>query len=282
MDHFALSVMFISVLGFAGSALSQDFRVVAVDEAPGRTMNAETFPSANPDALKKYMPDGTAPASMSSFVLFAGDDIILIDTGLGTEVWTGKLTELGIQPEQIKLILITHFHGDHIGGLLDNANVRRFPHARVFSAEPEYNFWLLRERQPQGALFGRIRAAYGEDLATFKFEDEVFANSSVKIKALDASGHTPGHTVFLIESTQSGGQRLLIIGDLLHAAALQFPVPEACARFDMDPEKSVASRRRILDFAVAQNLPIAGMHFPPPSVGTVKKEGNGYAFELKE
>jgi glyoxylase-like metal-dependent hydrolase (beta-lactamase superfamily II) len=170
-------------------------------------------------------------------------------------------------------------HGDHIGGLLKDG-ARRFPNARVLCAVPEYEWWLARSYTPPAAEQPlRILAAYGTDLATFQFDDVVFENSEVKVKALDASGHTPGHTVFLIEPKDSQGERLLILGDLLHAAALQFPAPEACARFDMDQPKAIAARKRILDFAAQENIPVAGMHFPPPHIGTVEKnDQGGYIF----
>ena len=281
MNHFFLVATFIVTLGVAGVVLAQDFRVVPLHENPNRTMNASIFASADPEAVKKHMPEGTAPASTSSFLLFAGEDVVLIDAGQNSEAWSAKLTELGVQPENVKLILLTHFHGDHIGGLL-KGDARRFPNAQVLCSTPEYNFYLIRTRQPAGASFSRISAAYGEDFGKFDFDDEVFANPLVKVKALDAAGHTPGHTVFLIEPVQEGKEKLLILGDLLHAAALQFPVPEACASFDMDQEKAIAARKRILDFAVEHQLPVGGMHFPPPGIGMVKKEGSGYSFELKK
>ena len=239
-------------------------------------MNAGTFASADPAIIKQYMPDGSAPASMSSFVLFTGEDTILFDAALGGEPWNKQLTELGIKPENVKLILLTHFHGDHIGGLLQG-DTRRFPNAKVLSSVPEYESGFPKNGTPQPQL-DKIQSAYGKDFTTFNFDDQVFTNSSVKVKALDASGHTPGHTVFLIESTKN---KLLIIGDLLHAAALQFPAPDVCASFDRDTEKAITTRKRILDFAAQEKIPIGGMHFPPPNIGTVKKDDKGrYEFEL--
>ena len=281
MSRFFLPVVFVTALGTASALLAQDMRIVPLDEVPGRTMGAGTFASADPEAVKKYMPEGGAPASVTTFVLFAGEDTILVDAGLGNELWERKLIELGVKPDNVKLILLTHSHGDHIGGLM-KGDARRFPHAKLLVSTPEHDFWLLQERQPRGAQLARIRAAYGQDFIKFNFDDEVFAHSLVKVKALDATGHTPGHTVFLVEPTQEGREKLLIIGDLLHAAALQFPVPEACASFDADPAKAVAARKRILDFAAEQKILIGGMHLPPPSIGTVKKEGSGYSFELKK
>jgi glyoxylase-like metal-dependent hydrolase (beta-lactamase superfamily II) len=137
-------------------------------------------------------------------------------------------------------------------------------------------------RQPAGAQFGRIVGAYGDDFTKFNFDDTVFENPLVKVKAMDAIGHTPGHAAFLIESKKTNENKLLIIGDVIHAAALQFPVPEACASFDQDKDKAAASRKRILDFAAQEKMFIGGMHLPSPSIGTVKKEGQGYTFELKK
>ena len=275
MSHLFLPAAILAVLGTAGAILAQDWKVVPLNENPTRSMNASLFTGANPEAVKKYMPDGGAPASVTSFILFAGEDTVLFDAGQNGETWSKKLTDLGIKPESIKLILLTHMHGDHIGGLLQG-DARRFPNAKVLSATLEYEHWM--QQQPTG-LVGKIASSYGQDFAKFKFDDEVFANALVTVKALDASGHTPGHAAFLIESKQADKEKFLIVGDLLHAAALQFPVPEACASFDMDREKSIASRKRILDLAAEGKILIGGMHFPPPSIGTVKKEDKGYAFE---
>jgi len=259
----------------ATSSAFAQINIIPVEEAP-RPMVAGVFASADQTLVQKYMPEGSAPASVSSFVLVAGEEAILFDAALGGETWVKKLTDAGVKPESVKLILLTHMHGDHLGGLVQG-NARRFPHAKVLSATPEHEHWLPKEGQPRSAQLANIKSAYGQDFEkTFKFDEEVFANASVKVKAVDASGHTPGHTAFLIESQ---GEKLLIVGDLLHAAALQFPAPEVCARFDMDPEKAVAARKRVLDFAAQEKIPIAGMHFPAPHIGKVEKNGQGgYTF----
>ena len=250
-----------------------NLKVVAIDESPGQTMDAGLFASTNPETVKKYMPDGTAPASRSSFVLFADEDTVLIDTGVGGEIWFKKLTDLGVKPKNVKLILLTHFHGDHIGGLFQE-NARRFLNAKVLASTPEYD--------SKGAPFEKIKAAYGDDFVKFNFGDEVFTNSWVQVNAIDASGHTPGHAAFLLESKQKESDKLLIIGDLIHAAALQFSVPESCASYDNDQTTSIVARKRLLDFAALRKIPIGGMHLPPPSVGMVTKKDQGYLFELFE
>ncbi|MDR0326964.1 MAG: MBL fold metallo-hydrolase [Planctomycetaceae bacterium] len=270
MKFLLLSPMVLFSMSVFGSALAQDFKVIAINGAPGHTMGADLFSSAGSETVKKYIPDGGAPASMSSLVLFAVEDAVLIDTGAGGTAWFNKLTELGVKPENVKLILLTHFHGDHIGGLF-RGDARRFPHATVLASTLECD--------SQKSAFEKIKVAYGNDLKKFNFDDEVFANSLIKVKALDAVGHTLGHTAFLIESKQKDDDKFLIVGDLLHAAVLQFPVPEACASFDANREKAVASRKRLLDFAAQEKIHNGGMHLPPPSIGTVKKVDKGYAFE---
>jgi glyoxylase-like metal-dependent hydrolase (beta-lactamase superfamily II) len=276
---FLCLTFFISIIFSTTVIVAQqdDFKAVVINETV-RNMGAEIFASADPATIKKYLPENGAPASMSSFVLFAGDDVVLVDAGLGGTHWVKGLTDLGVKPEKIKLILLTHMHGDHIGGLLDGNN-RRFPNAVVVSAKLEYDYWLPQNAKARTPKLENIKTAYGNDFSkTFEFDEQVFANTSMKIKALNAVGHTPGHTAFLVESSKS---RLLIVGDLLHAAALQFPAPDICSSYDMEPKNTIASRKRILDFAVKENLLIGGMHFPVPNIGTVKSNSQGgYEFFL--
>ena len=249
-----------------------------------RKMEAGLFPAADPATIEKYLPKGGAPASTTSYALAVGQETILFDTGLGDVNWLKTLNALvpivgnRAKPENVKLILLTHLHGDHVGGLLQE-NARRFSNAKVLCSKLEYD-----ETPPQ--QLEKFKAAYGKDFAAFNFDDIVFENAEykVKIKALDASGHTPGHTVFLAEFESDGAAvKKLIIGDLLHAAALQFPAPEVCARYDRDPAKAVVARKRILDFAAKEKIPVKGMHFPFPYEGEVEKnDSGGYVFRTNE
>ena len=101
------------------------------------------------------------------------------------------------------------------------------------------------------------------------FGDEVIAG----VKAIDTIGHTPGHTAYLIESD---GEKLLIVGDIMHFPEIQLPAPNVAVRYDVDPEKAIQSRKFILDYAAMKNIPIAGMHITPPGLINVKKSGEGY------
>lgn len=237
--------------------------------------------TADAELLKRYVPAGKAPSGVMTFVLRTADQNILIDTGHGrpqSRLMPG-LAAIGLKPEDINLILITHMHGDHIGGLLSEG-ARAFPKAKVLIGRKEHDFWLNKNspaefpgREANFDLAQKVVDIYGDDVQTFQFEEEIVLG----VKALEAGGHTPGHTAFLMES---GGRRLLCIGDLLHAAALQFPRPDLNASYDMAPDQARASRERILKMAADEGLPIAGMHVAFPALGRVIKTGeNSYEFQ---
>lgn len=244
------------------------FEVTAIQDAPS-TMRAGLFPAIPETEFCKLAGAPLAPASVNVFLLKRDGKSILVDTGNGGERGTAirKLRQLGIAPEMIDVILLTHMHGDHIGGLLNAAGGAAFPTAIVYVAEPERDYWLSEEAGSGGALAGKVRTAYGNRLKTFRFGEEPVPG----IKALDASGHTPGHTVF-----DTGD--LLIVGDLLHAAAIQFPHPEVSATYDMDPEKAARVRRHFYDQAAASAKPVAGMHLPCPGVGRIHREAARYVY----
>ena len=246
---------------------------------------AGTFSSVDKATFDKYATDGRVPSSVSAFLLkytYGEYDIfILFDATMGSANG-GFVPNLEkamgdkFVPENIPRILITHLHGDHIGGLLIS-DARRFPNAKVYCSKPEYDHWI----KQNNAAVERVKKAYSDDFCCeFELDKPIrhpgkTEGSDILITPLTAFGHTPGHTVFLIESK---GEKLMVVGDLLHAAALQFPLPEVCANFDMDKAEAVKSRRRILDMAADENIPIAGIHFPSPGIGFVKKNGEGYEF----
>lgn len=318
MKHYILCCIspffaFAACFGFLSVALAQeaekerppqrDFgsvRVITLQDAASE-FPASLFPTASKKQLEKYMPDGKAPSTVSTFLLrvpgmkmngnIVREKNILFDTGNGNDrsELLERLKHLEIPLEEIDEIYLTHMHGDHIGGLLKDGK-RTFPNAKVFSSKPEYDYWCPDGGDAKNPKLDAVKKAYGKDFSgLLKFDQKIeqrisFASDRYlkgKITVIEAVGHTPGHVCFLIESE---GQKLMVVGDLLHAAAIQFPVPDLCPRYDMDTEKAVASRKRILEMAAKEQIPIAGMHFPAPGVGYVKKgtEG-GYVFRpIKE
>jgi glyoxylase-like metal-dependent hydrolase (beta-lactamase superfamily II) len=262
-----------------------DMSVTIIQDLPGEMPISIFSGPASETEKSKYFTDGKAEAGISAFLLRADDKIVLFDTGTGTMFKSpGKLPEtlaiLGVKPEDVDFVLLTHMHTDHIGGLMREGK-RAFPKAKVMVSKPELESWLaLAEKDAanaNAALVKTVVAAYGTDvLPPFAFGDTVLQG----VTALNASGHTPGHTAFQLTA---GGKSLLIVGDLIHAMSLQFPLPDECASYDMNPPQAILARKHVFTFAAQNKTPITGIHFPfANAVGTVKKDGSGWKFERME
>ena len=203
-----------------------------------------------PEDVKKdvNMPDGM-PSSISAYLIKTNGKTILFDAGLGPSrngQLLNELSKINVTPEQIDYVYITHFHGDHIGGMLNADGEKVFTNAEVYVSRLEKESDLGKGEQAV-----KMFEKYGDKIHVFNFGDKLPED----VLAIDAVGHTPGHTVF-----QKGN--LLIIGDLMHALALQLKHPEYCPNFDGDKEKAIASRKRILEYAKTNGLTISGMHLP--------------------
>ncbi len=222
------------------------------DNAEPRLMPASLFSA--PDSLisELGLEDGI-PASVGTFLLETDGLRILFDTGLGaadSRLLSG-LSSLGLSPDDIDLIYLTHLHGDHTGGMLSDSSAV-FGNAKVYISYPEYMAWSSMQ-DGQSSQIESIAAAYEGKIHLFEFGDTLPGN----VLAVDAPGHTPGHTAY-----RAG--KLLVVGDLMHGVALQMDHNEYCAGFDMDKEKAVSARRSLLRMASDEGLLMAGMHFPVP------------------
>ena len=243
------------------------FEVTAVQDASS-AMRAELFPGSPGTEFRRLAGAQRAPSSVNVFVLKRGGKLILVDAGNGGKrgAMLRKLEQDGIPPEKIDCILLTHMHGDHIGGLLGRDGKAAFPNAVVYVSAPEREYWQS-AAGARGELARKVLQSYAGRVKEFRFGEEVLSG----VRALDASGHTPGHTVFETDS-------LLIVGDLFHAAAIQIPRPEICAAYDMEPSKAVQARRRFCDLAAAASKPVAGMHLPYPGIGRISRNAAGYVY----
>lgn len=220
--------------------------------------------------------------SVNAYLVHTGEKLVLIDTGVNKAnplvgFLLDNLKASGYTPEQIDEIYITHFHGDHIGGLTDKEGKAVFPNAVVRADQRESGFWLGdASKAPEAARGGmanaqRVLKPY-IDAGRFKPFDG--ATELVKgVRAVPTYGHTPGHSIYVVES---GADKLVLWGDLMHVAAVQFKNPEVTISFDSD--QKAAAPQRIAQYADAAKggYYVGVTHVSFPGIGRLKADGTGY------
>lgn len=223
------------------------------DNAEDKLMPVSLFPDAPQELIEKLSLQAGVPSSVSVFLVETDSIQILFDTGLGAKdsQLPERLKQLGVAPEDIRYLYLTHFHSDHIGGMMRGDSVV-FPIAEVYASKKEYEGWMKMPVQQKGQVV-KTMEVYKDRLHLFEFGETLPGG----VMTYNASGHTPGHTVYQVGT-------LLIIGDLIHGAALQIPHPEICATYDMDKEAAVKARKQYLQEADENQFVMAGMHLPAP------------------
>ena len=226
--------------------------------------------------------------SDEGFLVNTGKQRILVDAGAGS--WwgggvlgrlEGSLRSAGYTPEEIDIVLITHLHSDHVGGLTTQDGKRVFPNADVYVAKAESDFWLSTEiaaKAPKDVqpFFQSARAIAAPYIKAGKWHTFNGSESIVDgMQLIPLPGHTPGHTGYEFSSK---GQKILFCGDIIHAQRVQLQHPEVTAVFDIDQNAAAATRFQLLPKLAREDVLIAGPHMPFPALGRLRKEGSGYSW----
>jgi len=224
--------------------------------------------------------------AVNCFLIHSAGRLALVDNGCGTSMAaTGgrlfdNLAAAGIAPAAIDTLLQTHLHPDHSNGLAGKDGQRLFPNAELAMHAAELAFWHDDAAMAKADETSRARnfqaardqvAPYRAAGAVRTFEGgEVFPG----VTAMPFPGHTPGHTGYLIAS---GGDSLLIWGDIIHVPEIQIPRPEVTMAFDIDPQQAEATRRRVFDMVATDGLAWAGMHMHFPGFARLLRRDGGVA-----
>jgi glyoxylase-like metal-dependent hydrolase (beta-lactamase superfamily II) len=234
---------------------------------------------------ERFLPTDTLPIPFTTLVLRAGGRTTLLDTGNGdmgaptSGRWMSNFKAAGFDPAVVDTVVISHFHGDHINGLRLKDGTAVFPKAEVMVPAAEWAFWMSDERMGQApeamrGAFQNVRRVFGpmaKDVKQYEGGREVVSG----VTAVAASGHTPGHMTFAI---QSGNGRLMVMSDTTNHPALFVRNPDWSAIFDMNADEARATRRRLLETAASERMQVSFYHAPFPATGHIAKAGNGYEF----
>ncbi|WP_236635871.1 MBL fold metallo-hydrolase [Paracoccus aminophilus] len=212
-----------------------------------------------------FLPSAKSGNSFTPSLVKAGDALVLFDTGLNPEGILAALAQAGVAPEAITHVVLTHMHGDHIGGLMGEGPT--FPNAELIVPRAENDYWAAQDNDAYKAkvlpLIGKARQI-GDS-------DEILPG----IRAEAAHGHTPGHTTYLLTS---GEKQLLLSGDSFNHYVFSVAHPEWQVRFDADKEAAIQTRKKVLERLAVDRIPFIGYHMPYPAVGFISRRGEGYRF----
>lgn len=268
------------------------FEVVVVKDGarpsgnPQETFGTNQSPEAVGELLQaNFLPTDNFVNSFAPVLVNTGSEVVLFDTGLGEggrENGLGRLIEglmaAGYTREDVTIVVITHMHGDHIGGLMEGGEPA-FPNARYVTGQVEYDFWVDTARAGTPAENGHKLVLSNvkplADKTTFIVDGGEVVSG---ITGVAAFGHSPGHMIYRLESE---GRQLVLTADTANHFVLSLQRPDWEVRFDMDKAQAAAARKQVFDMLAAERLAFLGYHMPFPAVGYVEKLDAGYRFVPK-
>ncbi len=248
--------------------LDQPWTVFGENQKPERVQKTAAFHG---------LPTDKHTISFTPVIVNTGNELVLFDTGWGTGnpgrgTMTASLAAAGYSLDQIDVVCLTHYHPDHMGGLMDG-DKPVFPNARYVFGEAENNFWTNAAQDAGGTkdFYALTKAKVSPLLAKSTFVKGEGA-AATGITAVETFGHTPGHVSYRIESE---GKQAMITGDICNHHILSMQKPNWHVLFDMDKEAAVATRNRVLDMLATDKIAMIGYHMPFPAVGFVSRSDTG-------
>lgn len=229
----------------------------------GMNVPAEEFAAVS---AANYIPADKAQFFFTPTVVNTGAELVLFDTGTGAEAIVGALSAAGYSPDQVDVVVLTHMHGDHIGGMMANG-APTFANARYVTGGIEHNHWMGAANENFDAMVRPMNDKMG-------FLDDA-GTVAPGITAMASFGHTPGHMSYRVESN---GQQLVITGDLANHYVWSLAYPDWEVSFDADKAAAAASRRKVLGMLAADRIPFIGYHMPFPAMGYVEAREDGFRY----
>ena len=227
----------------------------------GMNVSPEEFAAVS---AQNFIPADKAQFFFTPTVVRTGSDVVLFDTGLSAAGTTAALEAAGIMPEDVTVVVITHMHGDHVGGMTGEDGGLTYPNARYVTGQAEFDHWNGTDNE---TFAGKVKP-FAE-----RFEFIGDGGSVVSgVTGMAAFGHTPGHMAYMVES---GGEQLLLIADAANHYVWSLAYPDWEVRFDIDKAAAAATRKRLLGMAAADRIPLIGYHMPFPGMGFVDTRGEG-------
>jgi glyoxylase-like metal-dependent hydrolase (beta-lactamase superfamily II) len=272
-----------------------DIQVTAVSDGANTFPLGDSFvPNAKKDEInaaleKAFQPRDKVTIYFAPLVINTGSKLVVLDTGNGPAAFASSkgavgqfpvnMAAAGFDPKAVDTVVISHFHGDHVNGLLNADGKPAFPNAEVLVPATEWKFWMDDGEMSRASndrmkgLFKNNRnifeAALKKKVTPYEWGKEVAPG----LLAVETIGHTPGHTSYVLSS---GSGKVFIQSDVTNNPYLFAANPGWHAFFDQDGDVAERTRRRVYDMIVADKLQVQGFHYPFPGVGNVVKDGNGY------
>ncbi|MFD0980949.1 MBL fold metallo-hydrolase [Tropicimonas aquimaris] len=242
----------------SGSALREEPHTIF-----GLNVDATEFEKVSQE---NFIPTNATQFYFTPTLVRTGENVILFDTGLNPAGITGALGETGVAPEDVTHVVLTHMHGDHIGGLMEDGK-ETFANAAYITGQAEYDHWAAAGNEG----FDTKVKPLSEKMSFLADGDSVASG----ITAVAAAGHTPGHMAYMLES---GGSQMLLMADLANHYVWSLAYPDWEVRFDADKAMAAETRRRVLGMAATDRIPVVGYHMPFPAAGFVETRGDGFHY----